>query len=179
VQLRVKLAAIASATALLAGLAFAFAGPAAASDGIRLCLSFGSTGSSVYCVQQATGEGGQPILGNGVGSGAAWDAPNTGQGQISYDGTPKYCMEIITSRSDIISEEPCQGKSIEEWQVIGSTTVFGGKTAVAYVYESVYNSKLCLAGSSSYAGALHAITCNFKAQTQAWMQCSGACSTSS
>jgi hypothetical protein len=178
VQLRLKLGAIASAIAILAGLAVAFAVPASAKDDVKLCVTYGSTGSSVYCVLEAVSEGGNPPLGEG-GGGASWDAPSTGEGQISYDGSPKYCMEINGNQSDVIREEPCAGKPSEEWEVIGSTTVFGTKTVPAYIYQSVLNSKLCLSAPASFVGNLYALTCNFKDQTQNWMQCSGSCSASS
>lgn len=179
-QLRYKLAAIVSGMAMVAGPAVVFAGPASASDGVRLCISSGSTGGTTNCAINS-GNGLTVTVSPESGtSGSAWNAPNGGTGEISVagGGTPGSCMEVNASASNEIRTATCAGKASEKWNVTVGDTVFGGKTFTAYVYQSVYNTKLCLQGPATLSAKsviLYAKPCKFTSQTQNWMQCHGFC----
>lgn len=110
----------------------------------------------------------------------AFDSPNTGkEGQISWDGSPHYCMDVNTASDPVILMENCQGRAAEEWYVIGGDTNFGNVTVPAYVYQSAAYPSLCLT-APNVTGDVCAKPCNFNAQDQNWMQCQGTlCSASS
>lgn len=187
-QLRFKLAAIASTLTLIGGLAcvgLATAGPAAAADNTRLCIAFGTNGSGgLFCATgSATARGNVTIGGQNSTAGSVWDSPDVGDtGQISLVGTG-YCMDVNSSSNPQILTETCQGRPAERWTDIGSDTGFGGKTVPAYVYQSVAYPSLCLAAPASAVGPgaadVQALKCHFSSELQNWMQCVGSCTSTS
>jgi hypothetical protein len=157
-QLRFKLAAIASSLALTGGLGVAFAGSAAATNEIKMC-SFDQR--TIVC-STATERSNAPVeIGGYPGGGAPWDAPTSGKHQISYwDSHPTLCMELDASRHDTVFLESCKGKAAEEWTAVKTHVTIGSKKLTAYYYKNGYKSSLCLsppAGSGDVIGA----KCNF------------------
>jgi hypothetical protein len=138
-QLKLRLAATASAVALVAGLGVAFAGPAAAKDEQALC-AFATTHTTL-CAFNWDGPG-QTVSAVGP-PGGYWDVPGV-SGQISSDltnpdgGTAHLCMELDASDHDYIVMASCQGKAAEEW------AAEAGNEAGTTVYVNGYDASLCL-----------------------------------
>jgi hypothetical protein len=158
VQLRFKLAAIASSLALAGGLGIAFAGSAAATSEIKLC-SFDQR--TIVC-STANERSGAPVeIGGYPGGGAPWDAATSGTHQITYwDSKPSLCMELDATSHNTVYLRSCAGKASEEWTAITTHVTIGSRKLTAYYYRNSYKHSLCLsppAGSGDVIGA----KCNF------------------
>lgn len=134
-QVKMRLAAIASAMALAASLGVAFAGPAAAADNIKLCVPDTTNGLEV-CAESFPTAGTIVDLVGSIDDSSLYNVPGV-KGQISQ-GNSGLCMEINASDGDSIRLEPCQGKASEEW------TTAKGQEKGTTVFKSVYNTSLCL-----------------------------------
>jgi hypothetical protein len=163
-QLRIKLAAIASAMGLAVGLGVAFAGPAAATNGIKVCVYKPAVGTIVCAL--TVNQHLAPVTIGVYPGGSPFNAPTSGTGQISlYQSSPATCMELHTN--NLIVVDSCQGRASERWSVIVGSVKIGSKTLQAYFYQSIYNPSLCLT-SPPADGQLSAATCNFKNLNQEW-----------
>jgi hypothetical protein len=176
VRLRLKLGAVASALALAAGLGLAFAGPAAAVNEVRMCVTQGAKGQTSNC---AVDDGEHlPVTAapeSGAG-GSAWDAPTSGKAEIKIAGGSGYCMAVNSKEHDEIYLDKCNGKSYEEWDVIQGQTIFGNTIQIAYVYRSAWDTKLCLTGPALHKYEdIYAKKCKISSQPDNWMLCNGSC----
>jgi hypothetical protein len=134
-QLRLKLAAIASAMAIAASLAVAFAGPAAAADNVKLCVPDSSNGYQICAESIALA--GSIIDGVTYDNAGAYNVPS-GKGQISQ-GTSGLCMELDgTTSGSPIKLESCAGKASEEW------TTSAGQEKGTTVFRNADITSLCL-----------------------------------
>jgi hypothetical protein len=173
-QLRFRLAAIVSALALVAGLGFAFAEPALAADGINMCLYLPDVSPpepGIMCAFTYP-RNGEKIELNSMGDGGSpFDAPTSGKHQISlYDsgsdpGGP-FCMKVDLDGYDIVVDK-CQGLATEEWITTATTEKIGPKKVTVYIYQSDYNSHLCL--NALKDGYLDAKSCNHS-RYQLWYE---------
>jgi hypothetical protein len=165
-QLRLRLGATASALALAAGLGVAFAGPAAATNEIKVCVNKPAADVYVCAVDDdirlsRVNIGGYP-------AGSPYDAPTSGTHQIAHwdSGNPGLCMELHTG--NLIILDTCLGRASEEWTAIATTITLGQQTVTAYYYENEYRPALCLT-SPAADGTLYGGTCNFNNDTnQEW-----------
>jgi hypothetical protein len=169
-QLRFRLCAIGSALALAAGLGFAFAGPALATDNVQLCfLNPASNGGGVYCALGLDMDN-SPVSAGAENGGSYWDVPTSGTHQISLAADdPKVCMEVNASQSDDIRTNPCDALDSEEWSVITSDVTIGSNTYTSYYFESQYGSDLCLTAAPSDQYDVYANTCDFSDPYQNWV----------
>jgi hypothetical protein len=133
-QLKLKLAAIASAIALAVSLGVTFAGPAAATDDVRLCVN--DTKGQQGCAEDYPTSGVIVNLVTNIDNSSPWDIPGT-SGQISYPGN-NLCMELDKTDGNIIKLEPCQGKASEEW-----TTSKGSEKGTT-IFTNKYETDQCL-----------------------------------
>ena len=166
-QLKLKLAAIASTMLLAASLGVVLAGPASAAQEARLCVS---VKDSSYCAE-ALDMANSSILLAGDMETNAWDTPGAlATTQIRYYGSPGkgQCMELHTNDTVILAT--CQGKASEEW------TALSGAAAHTTVFMNKDNPGLCLtAETTAPAGdgrVADARACNpkYNAANQEWLQ---------
>ena len=152
-RMKFKLAAITSATMLAGTIGVLIATPALANDNIYMC-NFDS--KSVELCMYAHGSG--PSIGmdqykNGV-SAVELNAPTSGKGQISLDGT-STCLEVGSSDSIVVAT--CAGKSAEEWTATETPDkgLYKYKNASDNLclndkyYDSVPNVAACSSGASN------------------------------
>ncbi len=168
-HLRLRLAAIGSAVALAAGLGLVFAGPALATDGVRLCFDVpASDGGGIACLLLDSDSDGSLIANPDVASegGTYWDSPTSGTAQISYPGGLKVCMEIDADLNDDVRVNPCDALASEEWSVITSDATVGNETVTSYFYKSSYGSDLCLTAANSAHYDVYATTCDYSSTWQ-------------
>lgn len=149
-KLRLKLAALAAATALVAGVALAAAAPALATNGASLC-AIDLKGAS----QCAYESGGVLVIYTGANS-DSFDVPNV-QGRIT-DKTSGQCINVDNASS--ISMDACNSSSSE--QFIGEAGPSGTEQFV-----SVTEPSECL-NDKYYANVVNVTTCSYGNPDQDW-----------
>jgi hypothetical protein len=160
-SVRFKLAAIASATLLTAGLAAAFAAPAFA-NGQNGAMCVFNTKNYEQCAMHSTEGQAIPMVTykEGAPPPDTWNAPGLNSiGQISeYGVSPAMCMQIIGgltgSINDLVEARPCTSSPYAEWQAIPVPPGYGDRI---YYWNAKYN--LCL-NDVYYDGKLNAETCD-------------------
>jgi hypothetical protein len=126
-QMRWKLAAAASAVALAASMAVAFAGPAGASDDQVLCAIPDNTVYAIQCIYNNSGS----VSTNSTGD-DKWNTPGR-SGQISSTSSTKPgCLEISGETNRVILAG-CSDYPDEEWTAYNSGedfTVYRSETGM-------------------------------------------------
>ena len=132
-KLRMKLASVASALVLAASLGVVFAGPAAATTDIRLCIT------SDECATAFPRSLSQVVTASQDNS-IAWNATKPGNtGEIFvYPASNNLCMRLYFGGSNLVKLYPCQGLASEEW------FAEGGATLHTEVFQNQYQPQLCL-----------------------------------
>jgi hypothetical protein len=136
---RFKLAAIASAIALGAGLGIAFAGPAAAATNEHICVVYTKVPSQEACAIAYPAIHGPVNMDYDIQASPPWDTPSV-FGEISV---PNYnlCMQFHTNNT--IWLNTCTGVSSEEW------TAQAGAAKGTTIWFSAYNTSYCLNANPS------------------------------
>ncbi len=151
-HLKSKLAAIACALVLAAGVGVVLAGPAAASNGQDLCVLDQELITECAVLQAKAAPG---VVVKTSDLTWSWNVPGS-SGQISNDGGGGYCMWINSGvNSNEIVLEACNKDPEEEWLAFGACNP-AGDCGTEY-YNSYYD--LCL-NDRYYDLDLNAATCN-------------------
>jgi hypothetical protein len=163
-QLRLKLAALTSATVLVGGIAVAVAGPAAAQTDTRLCVDSTKNGQQM-CAEAYPTNGITINLAPNVDNGSPWNTPVIGKtGEISYSGN-NLCITIDKTDGNITKLETCSGIASQEWSASE-----GGPTATT-VFKNKYEPSECLnADPYSSPPALIGYECSSTSVNQDWYQ---------
>jgi hypothetical protein len=149
-KLRLKLAALASATALVSGVAVAAAGPALATDGAILCAT--DLQGNPQCAHEYNGV----LEINTDAASDTFDVPNV-QGRIT-DKTTGQCINVDNATT--ISMDACNSSSSE--QFIEEAGAGGTAQFVPLNYLSE-----CL-NDKYYAGVVNVTTCSYSNPDQDW-----------
>jgi hypothetical protein len=149
-KLRLKLAALASATALVSGVAVAAAGPALATNGAILCVT--DLQGYPQCAHEYNGV----LEINTDAASDTFDVPNV-QGRIT-DKTSGQCVNVDNKSS--ISMDACDTSSSEQF------IEEAGPSGTAQ-FVSVTEPTECL-NDKYYAGIVNVTTCSYGNPDQDW-----------